>query len=73
MLDESAKAKGYALMCVSEPLTDCRIRIIEEVTTLSSIRELSISVQAAAGEAGYCMQLCHNACNIELDLVCCAG
>jgi len=31
MLDETAKEKGYALMCVAEPLTDCRIRVIEEV------------------------------------------
>lgn len=31
MLDESAKEKGYALMCVAEPLSDCRIRVIEEV------------------------------------------
>lgn len=31
MLDETAKEKGYALMCVAEPLGDCRIRVIEEV------------------------------------------
>jgi ferredoxin len=31
MLDDSAKEKGYALMCVAEPLTDCRIKVIEEV------------------------------------------
>lgn len=31
MLDETAKEKGYALMCVAEPLTDCRIKVIEEV------------------------------------------
>lgn len=31
MLDESAKEKGYALMCVAEPLSDCRVRVIEEV------------------------------------------
>ena len=33
MLDDSAKQKGYALMCVAEPLTACRIRVIDEVTT----------------------------------------
>lgn len=32
MLDETAKDKGYALMCVAEPLSDCRIRVIEEVS-----------------------------------------
>ena len=31
MLDEEAKEKGYALMCVAEPQSDCRIRVIEEV------------------------------------------
>ena len=34
MLDESAKAKGYALLCVSEPQSDCRIRVIDEVRSL---------------------------------------
>ncbi len=31
MLDDTAKEKGYALMCVAEPLTNCRIRVIDEV------------------------------------------
>jgi len=31
MLDEDAKGKGYALLCVSEPQSDCRIRVIDEV------------------------------------------
>ena len=31
MLDEEAKEKGYALMCVAEPQSDCRIKVIEEV------------------------------------------
>ena len=31
MLDEGAKAKGYALLCVSEPQSNCRIRVIDEV------------------------------------------
>ena len=34
MLDEGAKAKGYALLCVSEPQSDCRIRVIDEVCLL---------------------------------------
>lgn len=31
MLDEEVKDKGYALLCVSEPTSDCTIRTIEEV------------------------------------------
>ena len=31
MLDDTAKEKGYALMCVAEPQSDCRIKVIEEV------------------------------------------
>ena len=31
MLDEDARAKGYTLLCVSEPQSDCKIEIIEEV------------------------------------------
>ncbi|KAK9908486.1 hypothetical protein WJX75_008579 [Coccomyxa subellipsoidea] len=37
MLDESAKEKGYALMCVAEPLSDCRIRVIEEDEILEEV------------------------------------
>jgi hypothetical protein len=35
MLDESVRDKGYALLCVSEPRSDCRIRVIDEVRTLN--------------------------------------
>lgn len=31
MLDEEAKEKGYTLLCVSEPQSDCKVAIIEEV------------------------------------------
>ena len=31
MLDEEVKEKGYALLCVSEPRSDCRIQMIDEV------------------------------------------
>ena len=37
MLDDEAKEKGYALMCVAEPQSDCRIRVIEEVSLHTSI------------------------------------
>ena len=30
MLDDDAVEAGYALLCVSEPRSDCRVRIIEE-------------------------------------------
>ena len=39
MLDESAKAKGYALLCVSEPQSDCRIQVIDEVRRLPLYRQ----------------------------------
>lgn len=31
MLDDDAKDKGYTLLCVSEPRSDCKIKVIEEV------------------------------------------
>ena len=31
MLDDSAKEKGYTLLCVSEPQSDCKVAVIEEV------------------------------------------
>ena len=31
MLDEEVREKGYALLCVSEPRSDCRIKVIDEV------------------------------------------
>lgn len=31
MLDDDVKQKGYALLCVSTPQSDCKVRIIEEV------------------------------------------
>ncbi|CAK0785688.1 hypothetical protein CVIRNUC_008899 [Coccomyxa viridis] len=37
MLDEEAKEKGYALMCVAEPQSDCRIRVIEEDEILEEV------------------------------------
>lgn len=36
MLDDEVKAKGYALLCVSTPKSDCKVRTIEEVRGLQS-------------------------------------
>lgn len=32
MLSDDVKEKGYALLCVSYPQTDCNIQVIEEVS-----------------------------------------
>ncbi|KAK9810379.1 hypothetical protein WJX72_009749 [[Myrmecia] bisecta] len=37
MLDEDAKAKGYALLCVSEPLSDCKVKTITEEEILNEV------------------------------------
>jgi len=37
MLDESVKDKGYALLCVSEPKSDCKIRVIDEDEMLEEV------------------------------------
>lgn len=42
MLSEDVIAQGYALLCVSSPETDCRVKIIEE--------EELLNVQLVAGE-----------------------
>lgn len=42
MLSEDVIDQGYALLCVSTPDTDCRVKIIEE--------EELLNVQLVAGE-----------------------
>ena len=44
MLDEGAKAKGYALLCVSEPKSDCHIRVIDEVRFMQNSSYCLISM-----------------------------
>ncbi|KAK9810845.1 hypothetical protein WJX73_001480 [Symbiochloris irregularis] len=37
MLDDTAKEKGYALLCVSEPQSDCKVAVIEEDEILEEV------------------------------------
>lgn len=37
MLDDEAKEKGYALLCVSEPQSDCTVAVIEEDEILEEV------------------------------------
>eukprot|EP00884_Botryococcus_braunii_P007731 jgi/Botrbrau1/1695/Bobra.116_2s0037.1 len=37
MLDEAAIAKGYTLLCVAEPQSDCRLKIITEDELLEEV------------------------------------
>lgn len=48
MLDDEAKEKGYALLCVSEPQSDCTVAVIEEVIPW---------IILAAWSAGPCLHL----------------
>ena len=67
MLDEEAKEKGYALMCVAEPQSDCRIKVIEEVCPeVPALLHLGIS-RVAAG-ALLSMAELHSASKIEIVL-----
>ena len=36
MLDEGAREKGYALLCVAEPKSDCKVQTITEVSGLET-------------------------------------
>ena len=51
MLDEDVQEKGYALLCVAQPQSDCTVQTIEEVRTWCSnrifARECSAAVNAA--------------------------
>ncbi len=38
MLDEDVQEKGYALLCVAQPQSDCTVQTIEEVRTWFSNR-----------------------------------
>jgi ferredoxin len=37
MLDDEAKEKGYALMCVAEPQGDCAVAVIDEDELLEEV------------------------------------
>lgn len=41
MLDDEVQEKGYALTCVSTPLSDCTIKVIEEEELLDEVLQAS--------------------------------
>jgi ferredoxin len=41
MLDDEVQEKGYALMCVASPLSDCTIKVIEEEELLDEVLQAS--------------------------------
>ncbi len=41
MLDDGAREKGYALLCVSQPLSDCKVATISEVSVSSQLARWS--------------------------------
>jgi len=43
MLDEDVQEKGYALLCVAQPQSDCKVQTIEEVRTWYSIIAMKCS------------------------------
>lgn len=49
MLDDEVKDKGYALLCVAEPRTDCVIKTIEEASTNISPLMPVVAIEVATG------------------------
>jgi ferredoxin len=41
MLDGEVQEKGYALTCVSTPLSDCTVKVIEEEELLDEVLQAS--------------------------------
>lgn len=46
MLAEDVQEKGYALLCVAQPQSDCHVDIIEEVTSLVPVIDYVHAQQA---------------------------
>ena len=67
MLDEEAKEKGYALMCVAEPQSDCRIKVIEEVCSQDPAL-LHLGISRVVAGALLCMAELHSASKSEIVL-----
>lgn len=44
MLDEAVQEKGYALLCVAQPKSDCEVQTIEEVKNVLCCSMLSVSL-----------------------------
>ena len=60
MLDDDVKEKGYALLCVSTPQTDCKIRTIEEVGP-SRNRRLHRCINQSTNAIRICPEVCGGA------------
>lgn len=65
MLDENVQDKGYALLCVAQPQSDCEVQTIEEVysshsnvvyhhVTIGSRWEVSSADNTCCGSAFMC-------------------
>ncbi len=51
MLDEDVQEKGYALLCVAQPQSDCTVQTIEEVRTWFSNSIIAMKCSAVVNAA----------------------
>ena len=57
MLDENVQEKGYALLCVAQPQSDCTVQIIEEVRTWYRSSIIAMKCSAVANAATHRQQM----------------
>ena len=66
MLDEEVIEKGYALLCVSEPRSDCKIQVIDEASIICSCSSQATArfhqVRRQAIQPGKSGSLLHRPC-----------